>query len=248
MEKIKIFNTTIDNLTMVETLSLVEKAIQNESQIIYADVNADKIVTLQHDKLIQEYFREATIVNADGQAVIWAAKLLGYPLKERVTGVDLMNELVRLSAKKKYTIYFLGAKEEVVSTLVNKYKNLYGEELIAGYRNGYFTHKEEQEIVEDIKKSNANILFVAITSPKKEEFLHQYKKELENVNFIMGVGGSFDVHAGYIKRAPKWMQKAGLEWLFRVYQEPGRMWKRYLIGNTKFIALFTKTYFNQFKS
>ncbi len=248
MEKIKIFNTSIDNLTMVETLSLVEKAIQNKSQIIYADVNADKIVTLQHDKLIQEYFREATIVNADGQAVIWAAKFLGYPLKERVTGVDLMNELVRLSAKKKYTIYFLGAKEEVVSTLVNKYKNLYGEELIAGYRNGYFTHKEEQEIVEDIQKSNANILFVAITSPKKEEFLHQYKKDLENVNFIMGVGGSFDVHAGYIKRAPKWMQKAGLEWLFRVYQEPGRMWKRYLIGNTKFIALFTKTYFNQFKS
>ena len=220
---------------MKDTLSVVEDAIKNHQQIVYADVNADKIVTLQSDKLIQDYFKEATIVNADGQAVIWAAKLFGHQLKERVTGVDLMQKLVELSANKKYKIYFLGAKEEVVSTLINKYEKNFGKEIIAGYRNGYFKEEEEKQIIKDITNSDANLLFVAITSPKKEIFLHKHKEALKNINFVMGVGGSFDVHAGFVQRAPIWVQKAGLEWLFRVYQEPGRMWKRYLISNTKFI-------------
>ncbi|MDM1522352.1 WecB/TagA/CpsF family glycosyltransferase [Empedobacter sp. 225-1] len=227
---------------MKDTLSVVEDAIKNHQQIVYADVNADKIVTLQSDKLIQDYFKEATIVNADGQAVIWAAKLFGHQLKERVTGVDLMQKLVELSANKKYKIYFLGAKEEVVSTLINKYEKNFGKEIIAGYRNGYFKEEEEKQIIKDITNSDANLLFVAITSPKKEIFLHKHKEALKNINFVMGVGGSFDVHAGFVQRAPIWVQKAGLEWLFRVYQEPGRMWKRYLISNTKFIILLFKTY------
>lgn len=232
---------------MVETLNLVETAIKDYQQIVYADVNADKIVTLQHNKLIQDYFKEATIVNADGQAVIWSAKLFGHQLKERVTGVDLMQKLVELSAKKSYKIYFLGAKEEVISTLVQKYETTFGKNIIAGYRNGYFKQEDENQIIEDIINSKANLLFVAIISPKKEEFLHTHKQALKNVNFIMGVGGSFDVHAGFIQRAPIWMQKSGLEWLFRVYQEPRRMWKRYLISNTKFIILLLKTYLTEKK-
>lgn len=232
---------------MTETLNLVEEAIKDHKQIVYADVNADKIVTLQHDTLIQDYFKEATIVNADGQAVIWAAKLFGHQLKERVTGVDLMQKLVELSAKKTYKIYFLGAKEEVISTLVQKYETAFGKNIIAGYRNGYFKQEDENQIIEDINSSKANLLFVAITSPKKEEFLHKHKQALKNINFIMGVGGSFDVHAGFIQRAPIWMQKSGLEWLFRIYQEPGRMWKRYLISNTKFIILLIKTYLKEKK-
>jgi len=232
---------------MTETLAKVENAILNKEQIVYADVNADKIVTLQHDKLIQDYFKDATIVNADGQAVIWSAKLFGHNLKERVTGVDLMQRLVELSAIKGYSIYFLGAKEEVVSTLIHKYQSQFGDQIIAGYRNGYFTEQQERDIIDDIKRSKANLLFVAITSPKKEQFLHKYKKDLKEINFVMGVGGSFDVHAGFIQRAPVWMQKSGLEWLYRVYQEPKRMWKRYLVSNTKFILLLFKTYFQEKK-
>lgn len=230
---------------MTETLDIAENAIKEQKQIVYADVNADKIVTLQHDKLIQDYFKEATIVNADGQAIIWSAKLFGHQLKERVTGVDLMQKLVELSAKNNHKVYFLGAKEEVISTLVKKYETIYGKDIIAGYRNGYFNQEDEIQIVEDIKNSKANILLVAITSPKKEIFLHTHKKALKDINFIMGVGGSFDVHAGFIQRAPIWMQKSGLEWLFRIYQEPGRMWKRYLVSNTKFIILLLKSYFKK---
>jgi N-acetylglucosaminyldiphosphoundecaprenol N-acetyl-beta-D-mannosaminyltransferase len=116
------------------------------------------------------------------------------------------------------------------------YSFKYGTSLVAGYRNGYYSVEDEQSVAEQIAASEADMLFVAITSPKKEIFLNKYK-HLIKVPFIMGVGGSFDVIAGKTKRAPLWMQKAGLEWLFRVKQEPGRMWKRYLYGNSEFLYL-----------
>ena len=115
--------------------------------------------------------------------------------------------------------------------------------MIAGYRNGYFNSDEEKDIVEEITNSGANILFVAITSPKKEIFLNRYKEDLKCINFIMGVGGSFDVIAGKVKRAPILAQKLGLEWLYRLFQEPRRMWKRYLVGNLKFIYIIIRKKF-----
>ena len=118
----------------------------------------------------------------------------------------------------------------------------YGAEIIAGYRNGYFDDKEAEEIAKQIAESGAQMLFVAMSSPKKEIFLNRYKDKLD-VPFIMGVGGAFDVVAGQIKRAPLWMQKSGLEWLYRVVQEPRRMWKRYLVTNSVFIYLVLKEKF-----
>ncbi len=123
--------------------------------------------------------------------------------------------------------------------MVNLYSEEYGKDIIAGYRNGYFTKEEEPQIAQQIASSNAQILFVAISSPKKEIFLHTYK-DVINTPFIMGVGGSFDVVAGFVKRAPRWMQDWGLEWFYRTMQEPQRMWKRYLFGNTSFIFLVFK--------
>ena len=120
------------------------------------------------------------------------------------------------------------------------YSDKYSNDIIAGYRNGYFDENQEQDIAKQISQSGANILFVAISSPKKEFFLNQNKQFLKNVNFIMGVGGSFDVVSGLVKRAPLWMQKIGMEWFYRFAQEPKRMWKRYLIGNIKFIWMVFK--------
>ncbi|QSS98174.1 WecB/TagA/CpsF family glycosyltransferase [Psychroflexus sp. ALD_RP9] len=243
MKRIKIFNTTIDNLSMQETLQKVKQAISNKTQLHHVVVNAGKIVAMQEDKELRESVNSCDIINADGQAVVWASKLLGKPLKERVAGIDLMENLVKLAAQNKYKIYLLGAKEEVVSKVVQIYKSNYSKHLIAGYRNGYFSKEEEQTIAQDISNSGAQLLFVAISSPKKENFLYQNRKTLRNLNFIMGVGGSFDVIAGKTKRAPVWMQKSGLEWFYRFMQEPKRMWKRYLIGNTKFIFLTIKQFF-----
>lgn len=237
---IEILNSKIDNLTMEETLALIEKAIDSKTQIHHTVVNASKIVAMQSDKELRKSVNNSDLVNADGKAVVWASKILGKPLKERVTGIDLMNNIVTLADKKGLKIYFLGAEDEVVRLVVKKYKEKYSNLVIAGFRNGFFQPSQEEDIAKEISASGAHVLFVAISSPKKEIFLFNNKNLLANVNFIMGVGGSFDVVSGVTKRAPLWMQNSGLEWFYRLIQEPKRMWKRYLIGNTKFIHLVIK--------
>jgi len=242
--KINILNTHIHNFTMQETLQIVDDSINQEKQLHHVVVNAGKIVSMQTDMQLRESVNESDLINADGQAVVWASKVLGKPLKERVAGIDLMVNLVELAHKKKYKIFFFGAKEDVVAEVVKKYTNQYSSDIIAGYRNGYFNKNDEQNIAKQIAESGANILFVAISSPTKENFLYENKTLLQEVNFVMGVGGSFDVVAGKVKRAPLWMQDIGLEWFYRFIQEPKRMWKRYLVGNTKFILLVLKEKFS----
>lgn len=230
-------NTFVDNLSMDETLRAVNKVIIDKQQIHHTVVNAGKIVALQKDLILRNSVNSADIINADGQAVVWASRFLGKPLKERVAGVDLMERIVEEAFKNNYRIFFFGAKEEVVQEVVKMYIQKYSSEIIAGYRNGYFKKEEEISIAKQIIDSRANILFVAISSPTKENFLFDHKQLLSKVNFIMGVGGSFDVVAGIVNRAPVWMQNFGLEWFYRLIQEPKRMWKRYLLGNSKFIFL-----------
>ncbi|MDC1365287.1 WecB/TagA/CpsF family glycosyltransferase [Algibacter sp.] len=243
-QKINILNASIHNLSMDETLSIVNNTIFNKESIQHVVVNAGKIVAMQNDAQLRKSVNESDLINADGQAVVWASKILGKPLKERVSGIDLMEALVELAYQNQYKIFFFGAKEEVVKTVVDRYSNDYSPKIIAGYRNGYFKKDEEQDIAKQISDSGANILFVAISSPTKENFLYENKKLLNKVNFIMGVGGSFDVVSGKVKRAPVWMQNSGLEWFYRFAQEPKRMWKRYLVGNSKFIALVLKEKFS----
>ena len=238
--RINMLGSPIDNLSMSETLELVSESIINNKNINQIVVNAAKIVAMHENPELKESVVNADLINADGQAVVWASKILCKPLKGRVAGIDLMQNLVKLAHDKEYKIFFFGAKEEIVKKVVDTYSDKYSPEIIAGYRNGYFKKEEERNIAQQIADSGANILFVAITSPTKENFLYQNREILKKVNFTMGVGGSFDVVAGKVKRAPVWMQNSGLEWLYRVIQEPRRMWKRYLIGNTKFIFLVLK--------
>jgi N-acetylglucosaminyldiphosphoundecaprenol N-acetyl-beta-D-mannosaminyltransferase len=242
-KRIHILGTPIDNLSMQETLDIVDHAIKYNEHIHHTVVNAGKIVSMHENDELRKSVIEADLINVDGQAVVWVSRLFNKPLKERVAGIDLMERLVESAHKKNYRLFFFGAKEEVVNKLVAKYTEQYSASIIAGYRNGYFKKEEERGIAQEIAQSKSNILFVAITSPVKENFLYQNRDVLKNVNLIMGVGGSFDVIAGYVKRAPIWMQKTGLEWLYRVYQEPRRMFKRYMIGNIKFVILTIKYLF-----
>lgn len=244
MNKINILNTSIHNLSMQETLQRVDETIIKGEQLHHVVVNAGKIVALQQDLKLRRSVNESDLINADGQAVVWASKVLGKPLKERVAGIDLMVNLVGLAHQKKYKIFFFGAKEEIVKQVVENYTKQYSSTIIAGYRNGYFRKEEEKDIAKQISESGANILFVAISSPTKENFLYENKALLKKVNFIMGVGGSFDVVAGKVKRSPLWMQKVGLEWFYRFIQEPKRMWKRYLLGNSRFVYLVIKEKFS----
>jgi N-acetylglucosaminyldiphosphoundecaprenol N-acetyl-beta-D-mannosaminyltransferase len=239
VSRINICDIPVDALTMAETIHLIDRSIIEKKPIHHVVINAAKVVNAQKDPLLKESIVNCDIINADGQAIVWASRLFNTPLPERVAGIDLMESLVKLSSEKKYRIFFLGATEEIVNSVVKYYSNLYGKEIIAGYRNGYFKKEEEQTVARQISDSNADILFVAMSSPKKEIFLNTYK-DIIKTSFIMGVGGSFDVVAGFVKRAPLWMQNRGLEWFFRVMQEPRRMWKRYLFGNSEFIFLVLK--------
>lgn len=242
--RINILNVPVDNYTMDQTLKLIQSNIKANIITHHVVVNAAKLVNAQKDQELRESIINSDIINADGQSVVWASAFLGQPLKERVAGIDLMINLVEMAHKNRFKIFLLGATEEVLKKLVEKYTAQFDSTLIAGYRNGYFKKEEEEEVARQIGESGAQLLFVAITSPKKEIFLNKYKNIIQ-IPFIMGVGGSFDVIAGKTKRAPVWMQKAGLEWFYRVAQEPKRMWKRYLVGNSAFIYLVIKEKWNQ---
>ena len=242
MKRIQLLNCPIDTMDRNMTILSIHNAIKTNRQIHHVVVNATKLVNMRKDKLLRESVVNCDIINADGQSLVWASKFLGTPLTERVAGIDLMASLVELAHRQSYKIFLLGAKEEIVRGVIDIYEKKYGKEIIAGYRNGYYKKEEEEEIASQIAASGAQMLFVAITSPKKEIFLNKYK-DIIRVPFIMGVGGSFDVISGKIKRAPVWMQKFGLEWFYRVSQEPRRLWKRYLITNSAFVYLVMKERF-----
>lgn len=233
----KILGIPVDYLTMDETVKIVDQAIQENDHIHHSVINAGKVISMHEDQQLFDSVTSADIINADGFGVVWASEKLGKPLPERVPGVDLMQQLVKRSAQKGYKAYFLGAEEEIVSRVVEKFKSEYGDKMIAGYRNGFFQQEDEEEIASEIVTSGANILFVGISSPKKELFLYRNRSILQNVNFVMGVGGSFDVMAGKVKRAPKWLQKIGLEGLARFVQEPKKMWRRFIVDNIRFLLL-----------
>jgi len=243
--KIDFLGIPVDAITMQETIALVEDAVVHGKTINHVVINAGKVVAMQTDKELFNSVVSCDLINADGQSIVWAARFLGHKIPCRVAGADLMQELVKLAAEKKYKCFFFGAKEEIVKKVVDIYSNKYGQEIIAGYRNGYYSKADEPLIARQIADSGAQLLFVAITSPKKENFLFEFKEVLKNVSFTMGVGGTFDVIAGLTKRAPQWMQKAGLEWFYRFLQEPKRMWRRYLVGNSKFIFIILKERFKK---
>ena len=240
---VNIMNCPIHSLTMGQTIKEIENNINLNKQTHHVVVNAAKLVNMQTDKTLYDSVVNCDIINADGQSVVWASRILKQPLPERVAGADLMINLMDLAGEKGYKVFLFGAKEEIVSKVAKMYRDKFGNQVIAGYRNGYYAEGEEEAIAKMIAESAAQMLFVAISSPKKEIFLNKYK-DIINTPFIMGVGGTFDVISGHVKRAPIWMQKAGLEWLYRTYQEPKRMWKRYLITNTKFIELLFREKFS----
>jgi N-acetylglucosaminyldiphosphoundecaprenol N-acetyl-beta-D-mannosaminyltransferase len=244
--RIKLMNCYIDNLTLYETVEKIEGFIKSGEQHQHVVVNVDKICKANKNKQLLNIINNCDLINADGMPVVWASRLLGVPLKQRVAGIDLFEMLVEKSAEKGWKPFFLGAKEEVVRKLVEIYKNKYPNLKIAGYKNGYWEKNEEQEIGEYIKSCKPDILFVAISSPKKEQFLSKYLEYL-NIPFSMGVGGSFDVVIGKTKRAPVWMQKYGLEWFYRFLQEPHRMFKRYFVDDSYFIYLFIKELYQKIK-
>lgn len=235
-KRLKFLNTYVDALTMEETLVEIERNIIEKKCIQHVVINAGKINLMRNNDYLTKIVNSCPIINADGQSIVWGSKFLGNNIPERVAGIDIFTNLIRICAEKGYRPYFFGAKQEVVEEVVRVFKSEYPKLDIAGYRNGYFSEEESKNIANQIKESGADVLFVAFSSPKKEYWIKE-NMDIMQVPFAMGVGGSFDVISGKTKRAPNWMQNCGLEWFYRFLQEPRRMWRRYILGNLKFIRL-----------
>jgi N-acetylglucosaminyldiphosphoundecaprenol N-acetyl-beta-D-mannosaminyltransferase len=184
------------------------------------------------------------VILADGIAVVWAARLLGAPLPERVAGINLMAGILRRGQGRGYRVFCLGASDDVLQRTVARMAARFPRVRIVGSHNGYFTEHEEEAVAQAIAEARPDVLFVAMTSPRKEMFLARWSKRLA-VPVCHGVGGAFDVVAGKVRRAPIGWQRLGLEWLYRVLQEPGRLWRRYLVTNTLFCGLVLRALLRQ---
>jgi N-acetylglucosaminyldiphosphoundecaprenol N-acetyl-beta-D-mannosaminyltransferase len=238
MQRIELFSCPMDVATRRETVELIRSRVEARQFTQHVVVNVAKVVHMQHDSVLAASIRACDIINIDGMGVVWAARMLGVDVPERVAGVDLFGDLLAMAADCGLPVFLLGATPEVVQATAEIVARRHPRLIVAGYHHGYFWD-DEPAIVEKIGASGARLLFVAITSPKKENFINRWRAQL-GVDFVMGVGGTFDVVAGTVRRAPVWMQRHGLEWLYRVIQEPGRMWRRYLTTNLQFAGLLLK--------
>jgi N-acetylglucosaminyldiphosphoundecaprenol N-acetyl-beta-D-mannosaminyltransferase len=235
---ITFLNTPMHSADMVSTVEAIFQRIEQKLFTQHVVINVAKLVNVSKDQSLRESVSSCDIINIDGMGVVWGARLLGYKVPERVTGIDLFLALNNEAAKRKLPVFFLGARQDVVAETARRMQARYPGLIIAGYHHGYFWDYETQ-LVETIKESGASLLFVAISTPMKENFIHKWRNQL-GVQFVMGVGGTFDVITGKVKRAPLFMQKTGMEWLYRLYQEPERMWKRYFMTNTEYLIMLFK--------
>jgi N-acetylglucosaminyldiphosphoundecaprenol N-acetyl-beta-D-mannosaminyltransferase len=231
-----LFGLDIDALTLEQVLARCDDHLALRKRLLIGVVNAAKVVKLHRDDLLRDSLLECDLLLADGQSVVWASKVLRRPLPERVAGIDLFEQLVAKAAADNRSIYLLGAKPDVLAQLETELSRRFPGVRIAGSRDGYFTGAESAEVAAAITASDADMLFLGMTSPKKEIFLGRYADSL-GVPILHGVGGSFDIFAGITKRAPRSWQRLGCEWLYRLLQEPGRLWRRYLTTNSAFLVM-----------
>lgn len=229
-----LLDTHIDCLTMAETLAEIETIIAEKRKVHHVVLNASKVNLLKRDAKLAAIINESALINADGQSIVWAGRFLGIDVPERVTGIDIFENLIELAQRKGYKVFYFGAEEETVLKVKAIHLRRYPKLQIVGHHNGFFDEAQSVKIAEKISRSQADILFVAFSSPMKEYWVNAHREQL-TVPFVMGVGGSFDIVAGVTKRAPTWMRRSGLEWVYRFLQEPKRMFKRYFIGNVSFI-------------
>ena len=233
----ELFGVAIHAVTMAEAVELCASAATGRQSLVVGAVNAAKVVKMRGDAVLGAAVRGTDLIVADGASLVWASRLLRRSLPERVAGIDLFTELLARAERDGSSVYFLGARQEVLDAMLEEVRRRHPKLAVAGARNGYFDAEEEAAVVEAIAASGADYLFVGMGTPKKELFLATWGRRA-GASVVHGVGGSFDVLGGLVQRAPRIWQKLGMEWLYRVCQEPRRMWKRYLVTNTLFLTWF----------
>jgi N-acetylglucosaminyldiphosphoundecaprenol N-acetyl-beta-D-mannosaminyltransferase len=226
----------IANLTESQALDRITRMVLEPGPHYMVVVNASKAVAAQRDEKLREIVSGADLVTADGMSVVWGSWILGKPLMERVTGIDVFERLTAVAAAEGLSVYLLGASQASVQGVIERIADENPTLRIAGFHHGYFKSDESTEVAQEIRRSGADLLFVAMGTPVQEYWIHDYLPQT-GAKFALGVGGAFDHVSRRSKRAPRWMQRSGLEWLYRLLSEPRRLWRRYLFGNTRFMWL-----------
>lgn len=221
-EQVTILGTNVHSVSQQEALEIIAEFIASGKPHHIITANAEIVYQAYHDQTRRQIINNADLVTADGAGVVWAANYLGQPLPERVTGIDLFHAICRIAGEKQWKIYILGAKQEIIEQAVQNLQTQYPHCSIVGYHNGYFDQQEEEAILNDIKKKQPDVLLVAMGVPKQDDWIITHQKILQ-VPVAMGVGGCLDVISGKLKRAPQWMQKMSLEWLYRLLLQPSRI-------------------------
>lgn len=241
--RMRLMNTEIDNLTMDETLDAIDSLIKEDNCSYVVTPNVDHIVQLEKDEELKRVYENASLILTDGKPLIWISNWYKTPIKEKISGSDLFPRVCDLAAKKGYTMYLLGAAEGVADkaakNLMDKYKGL---NIVGTYSPPFGFEKDKVElkkIERQIQEVHPDILIVGLGCPKQEKYMYHHCKELD-VPISFGLGASIDFEAGNIKRAPRWMSEHGLEWLYRITQDPKRLAKRYLVDDMKIIRIARK--------
>ena len=242
-----LFGVPLDALTLGETVQLCMGAVEKGELLEVGVVNAAKIVKLRGDAALRDAVLGCDLIVADGQSVVWASRVLRRPLPERVAGIDLFQRLLYMAEQQGRSVYFLGARPEVLKNMVQRIRVQHPELRIAGSHHGYYPDDEAPTVAHLIKSSGADLLFLGMTSPRKEVFVATYGART-GAKVVHGVGGSFDVLAGVVKRAPRSWQRIGCEWLYRALQEPRRLGRRYLTTNVAFVGLVAREWVRSVRS
>jgi N-acetylglucosaminyldiphosphoundecaprenol N-acetyl-beta-D-mannosaminyltransferase len=236
MARQDLFGLSLDAITISEAVNRCAQAVAEDRYLSVGVVNAAKVVTMRRDAGLRHAVADCQMILADGQSVVWASRMLGSPLPERVAGIDLFEELLAAAASRGYRVFFLGARPDVLSRMLTEATRRFPGLVVAGARDGYYQPGDEPAIAAEIRQTRADLLFLGMSSPRKEVFLSSWGKDT-GARVIHGVGGSFDVMAGVTQRAPLWYQRCGLEWFYRAKQEPLRLGRRYLTTNLSFMAI-----------
>jgi N-acetylglucosaminyldiphosphoundecaprenol N-acetyl-beta-D-mannosaminyltransferase len=245
--KINILGVHFSNLVEPELISLLDERIGESKKTQVCFVPTNSILAARKSQFVMDVYNSADVVMCDGVPVQWASKFLGTPLKQRLTGFDFFPHFIQHCAQKNYSVYFLGAKEGVAKQLAAIYQSRYTGIRVAGYYTppfaAAFSEEQNANMLSAINAAKPDVLFVSLTAPKQDIWIHQQLENL-NVKLAIGVGAAFDSEAGSLKRAPILMQKMGLEWFYRFLQEPGRMFRRYFIEAPIFVPLVMFQFFS----
>jgi N-acetylglucosaminyldiphosphoundecaprenol N-acetyl-beta-D-mannosaminyltransferase len=239
IEQIRLAGVPVHCLSLREAEEEICRRIREQIKTHVVFINAAKVVKYHSDASLRRVIERADLALADGVPIVWASRLYRESLKERVNGTDLMGRMIERAAQEGFRIFLLGGRQDVVEEAAAVYRRRHPSLQIAGIRSGYFSMEEDEDVIRQINQSRSDLVLIGMSTPRKELWADTALSRLD-VTVCQGVGGSFDVIAGRVARAPVWMQRSGLEWFYRLLQEPRRMGPRYLATNPLFVWLVFK--------